>query len=177
MAQERRLHDLTTRATALRSRLRGSALAHAVSLIIAGILLLWIDRKQWFFYDDWDFITGAVSSGPHSGLFAPHNEHWSTGPILIYRALFAVVGVRSYFPYIFVLVALHLLAAHLLWRLMVRTGSDKWIASGLCGAFLVLGAGAENLSQQNRGGADLRHAAGDRRGVPRGAVPGVADAG
>ena len=49
--------------------------------------------------DDWDFLffRGTVA-GSDRGLFTPHNEHWSTIPILMYRAIFAMVGPRHYLP-------------------------------------------------------------------------------
>jgi hypothetical protein len=48
-------------------------------------------------------------------------------------------------PYVVVLVVVHLLIAHLLWRLMLRLGVDALLATVLAAAFAVLGAGAENL--------------------------------
>ena len=41
----------------------------------------------------------------------PVNEHWSTIPLLLYRATFAVVGLHSYLPYIAEVIALHLVAS------------------------------------------------------------------
>ena len=77
------------------------------------------------------------------GLLEPHNEHWVTFPVLIYRALFSVFGVRTYLPYLLVLVVSHLLIAHLLWRLMLRYGVDWLVATGAAAVFMVLGAGGK----------------------------------
>jgi hypothetical protein len=119
---------------------------HGVSLAIALPLLLWIDRHQWFSGDEWDFLVRRGVIGHHEiGLLEPHNEHWSTFPILIYRALFSVFGVRTYTPYLLVLILAHLLAAHLLWRLMMRYGVDWLVATGAAAVFMVLGAGWEDL--------------------------------
>jgi hypothetical protein len=119
---------------------------HWASLLVALPLLLWIDRHQWFAGDEWDFLVRRGVLG-HSelGLWQPHNEHWSTLPILIYRVLFAVFGVRTYLPYALVLVLFHLLVAHLLWRLMLRAGVDWLVATGAAAVFMVLGAGWEDL--------------------------------
>jgi len=78
-------------------------------------------------------------------LWQPHNEHWSTVPILIYRALFSLFGVRTYVPYVLALIVLHLAVAHLLWRLMRAGGVDMVVATALTTVFVLLGAGYENL--------------------------------
>lgn len=64
---------------------------------------------------------------------------------MIYKSLFAVVGLRTYLPYMAVLLALHVLSAHLLWRIMRRAGANPWVAGATAAIFLVLGTGAENL--------------------------------
>lgn len=117
---------------------------HVASLVVAGPLVLWFNRQQWFFGDEWEFFANRMS-GWGRVLLEPHNEHWSTAPILLYRAVYAVVGVRSYLPYVLVLVALHLAAAHLLWRVMNRAGVAPLVATALAAVFAVLGAGGENL--------------------------------
>ena len=117
---------------------------HALSLVAAAPLLLWFNRNQWFFGDEWEFFANRMS-GWGRVLLEPHNEHWSTAPILVYRALYAAVGVRSYLPYVAVVVLLHLAAAHLLWRLMNRVGVAPLVSSALAAVFAVLGSGGENL--------------------------------
>jgi len=57
-------------------------------------------RRLWFFGDDWEFMLHRGLTGhPDYGLFYPHNEHWSTLPILVFRSLYAVFGARRYMPY------------------------------------------------------------------------------
>jgi hypothetical protein len=119
--------------------------AHAVTLAAAGGVLALAARGLWFFGDEWDFLADRGLTHAEQGLLVPHNEHWSTIPILAYRALFALTGVRSYWPYMLALIALHLVAVHLLWRLLRRVGTDQVIAAGLTAGFAVLGAGAQNL--------------------------------
>jgi hypothetical protein len=125
---------------------RVAAVAHYLSLPVAFVGLLWYTQRQYFTEDDWEFITRLLPGVNRLGMFVPHNEHWSTLPLLVYRILFAAVGVRSYVPFMAVLIALHVLTAHLLWRIMRRAGADTWIASLLTAVFLVLGAGAENIT-------------------------------
>ncbi|HVF13751.1 MAG TPA: hypothetical protein VM942_04080, partial [Acidimicrobiales bacterium] len=121
------------------------AIGHALSLVAGLVVLLVVNRNQWFAGDEWDFLARRGLHGAEAGLFEPHNEHWSTGPILVYRALYSLVGLRSYLPYIAVLVLVHLALAHLLWRIMRRVGVDPWVSTALAAVFAVLGAGTENL--------------------------------
>lgn len=124
----------------------GARVLHYASLLVALPLLLYIARRQWFFLDEWDFLTNRGGfPGYQLGLLAPHNEHWSTIPILVYRALFAVFALHSYVPYLAVLLVAHIASAHLLWRVMLRSGADVWVATALSALFLVLGTGYENI--------------------------------
>jgi hypothetical protein len=119
---------------------RPALAVHLASLAVAGTLLLYLGRGFWFYYDEWDIV------GNHSlELFQPHNEHWSTLPYVVYGAFYPVFGLRQYLPYLAVVVVLHLGVAHLAWRVIRREGVGDWLATGVAGAFLVLGAGSENL--------------------------------
>jgi hypothetical protein len=123
-----------------------AVVAHVLSLVAGFVVLLAVNRDQWFFGDEWEFL------GHHRGvlhadrsIWMPHTEHWSTVPILVYRALYSVYGLRSYVPYVVVLLVLHVAVAHLLWQLMRKAGVDLPVATALCAVFVVLGAGYENL--------------------------------
>ncbi|MCJ7438387.1 MAG: hypothetical protein MUP97_11590, partial [Acidimicrobiia bacterium] len=122
--------------------------AHWLSLIVAFGFLNWVDRHQWFNADEWGFLVdrGLFPKGDDLGLLAPHNEHWSTVPVLGYRLLFSIFGVRTYLPYVVVLLLVHLLVAHLLWRVLRRVGVEDWFATVAIALFLVLGVGWENLT-------------------------------
>ena len=84
-------------------------------------------------------------SGSVDDLFRPHFQHWTTLPILPYRLLWTVVGIRSYVPYQALIVVLHLAAAALLLVVMRRAGVRPWIATVAAGAFVFFGSGAENI--------------------------------
>jgi|GEM_PF-2404167 len=124
---------------------------HIATLVIAGIILIWFGRNQWFSRDEWDPIANrsVFGEGVH-GLLAPRNEHWSTFGILIYRAHLALFGLRTYLPLMFVFVGVHLIAAHLLWRVMRRAGADAVIATALAAVFALVGTiGADMLYAWN----------------------------
>ncbi|MFN2556708.1 MAG: hypothetical protein ABR592_07515 [Nitriliruptorales bacterium] len=117
---------------------------HLLTLAAGLVALVAISQDQWFISDEWDFLADRPLDDLRA-LFIPHNEHWSTLPIVVYRLLYAVVGLHSYLPYLLVGFLVHLGNAHLLWRLQRRAGADVWIATATSGVFAVFGAGAENL--------------------------------
>lgn len=101
-------------------------------------------RDQWFFQDEWDFLADRDGGSVHD-LFRPHNEHWSTLPIIVYRVLWRFVGLRHYVVYQSLIVGLHLTAAVLLRVVMRRAGVGPWIASAAAAAFVLFGSGYQNI--------------------------------
>jgi hypothetical protein len=129
-----RLVDLATR----RSGMVFGALAVASSIFV-----LWLGLGLTFFSDEWAFIERRSLLDPATW-WAPHNEHWSTMPILAYGALLQVVGLRTYVPYLAVVYALHVVACAGVFVLVRRrSGPLAGLAAALIG--LLLGAGFENL--------------------------------
>src|SRR4051794_39941197 len=124
---------------------RLAAAAHALTLVGGFFVLLNANKDQWFFGDEWDFLSHRGVLHAERSIWYPHTEHWSTGPILIYRALYSRYGLRSYMPYIVVLLVLHLVVAHVLWRLLRQAGVDPTLSAALGGVYVLLGAGYENL--------------------------------
>ena len=120
---------------------------HVATLIAAFALLLWLNRRHWFITDEWNALVDRrlVGDQTEHGIWDPHNEHWSTIPVLAYRLLFSVFGVRTYLPYVVVMILVHLTVVHLLWRIMKRVGVEAMLATILCGVFAVLGAAGDNL--------------------------------
>jgi hypothetical protein len=136
----RRLRDADRRKLAL--------ILHWVSLVAAFGFLVWATRDQWFDSDEWNFLVRRriVGSDSYLGIWDPHNRHWHTIPVVIYRVLFTLFGVRTYLPYLLLLFLLHLLVAHLLWRLMVGLRVDPVLATTAAAVFAFAGAGWENLA-------------------------------
>jgi hypothetical protein len=113
----------------------------AALLICAGIL--WLTRTYNFYFDEWDYILAAPDWTLTSYL-QPHNVHPAMLHRLVYTILLATVGLRSYVPYMVVLLALHATSAFLLFEIVRRRAGDLvGIACALL--LLVLGAGWENL--------------------------------
>ena len=121
---------------------------HWASLVAAFGFLFWANRDQWFDSDEWNFLVRRrlVGSSQFLGIWEPHNKHWVTLPVLVYRLLFNVFGVRTYAPYLVLLLVLSLLVAHLLWRILLRFGVDPLLATAAAAVFAFVGAGWENVT-------------------------------
>lgn len=99
-------------------------------------------RHVWFGFDDFDFLFRRGLHSPEFSIWMPHNEHWSTIPILIYRAIFTFSGLRTALPYSAVNIAAHVALGHVLWRVMRLAQVEPMINAALAGVFLFLGSGA-----------------------------------
>lgn len=123
--------------------IRRSGLVFGAMAAACSAFVLWLGFGLTFFSDEWAFIERRSLLDP-STWWAPHNEHWSTLPILVYGSLLEVVGLRTYVPYLAVLYALHVVACAGVFILVQRrSGPLAGLAAGLIG--LLLGAGFENL--------------------------------
>jgi hypothetical protein len=125
---------------------RASRIDHAdtvfvVAALVTGVVLLYLGRSLTFFHDEWRSIT--FDGGPIDYL-RPVNEHWSTLPLLLYRATFGIVELHSYLPYLAELVVLHLIAVSGAYVVM-RSRVGPAIAMLMAVPLLLLGSGAENL--------------------------------
>jgi hypothetical protein len=109
----------------------------------AFVFYLLLARTQWFFADEWEFLSGRGVNP--SDLLRSHYGHWVAVPLVVYRLLWQVVGLRSYLPYVGVAIVLHLLAAALLWVVMRRAEINPWIATLTASTFVLFGAGAQDV--------------------------------
>lgn len=115
----------------------------AVLAVTAFIVIMALGLGMTFFADEWEFIESR-SLGDIASWWQPHNEHWATLPILLYRLMVETVGVGSYVPYLAVVAAMHLGVSALVYRLLERSSGPLF---ALIGSSIVLffGSGFENL--------------------------------
>ncbi len=124
-------------------RIPRSLLIVVVGAVVAAGAILWLARGYTFYFDEWDFILSAPDWSLTTYL-EPHNEHPSILFRLVYGALLDTVGLRSYLPYMVVLLALHALDTVLLFEVVRRRAGDlAGMATAAC--LLVLGSGWEDL--------------------------------
>lgn len=108
------------------------------------LLLLHFGEGSWFQGDDWGFIEGR-SMWSFDDLMRPQNGHWSAVPVIAFQALYKVVGLRSYLPYMGTTIVLHLTLATLLRVVMRRAGAGPWVATIVAGTYVLFGVGYENI--------------------------------
>jgi hypothetical protein len=114
-----------------------------VTALALGLFLVF-GHRQAFFLDEWEFL--AHRDGGNLGdLLRPHNEHWSTLPILVYRGFYRLFALRTYVPYQVASILLHLTVAALLLVVMRRAGVRPWIATAAASLFALFGAGNEDI--------------------------------
>ncbi|MBP7628967.1 MAG: hypothetical protein KA758_00830 [Acidimicrobiales bacterium] len=118
--------------------------AFVAAILVAVPVLFHAGRHQWFFLDEFDFLAGRDLRDVRD-LFRPHNEHWTTPPIVIYRILFWLVGLRSYTPYLALAITAHLASACLLRVVTRRSGVDPWLATAAIIPWVFFGTGNENI--------------------------------
>ena len=122
-------------------------LALGAGIVVQALVLVSMTRNLWFFGDDWDFVLtrGTVAGAEDRGLWAPHNEHWSTLMVVIFRAIFPFAGLRSYLPYSLVQIVLHSLVVLLVFAIMRRVGVSRWVSVFVAWSVLFLGVATEAL--------------------------------
>src|SRR5439155_12945137 len=116
-------------------------------VVLAGLLactaILLLTRTYTFYFDEWTFISTAPD-WTFSTFFEAHNEHPSMLFRLAYWALLNTIGLRSYLPYMTLLMLGHLANVLLLFELVRRrAGEGVGLAAALL--LLVLGAGWVDL--------------------------------
>ena len=126
-----------------RRRFDRSSVVLLVALVVGLPLLLWLGRGMTFFSDEWAFIETRALGDPATWL-PPHNEHWSTLPVIVYRLLVETIGLRTYVPYLAVVVALHGLVVALTF-FAIRRSSGPLAAIAVAILLLLYGSGFENL--------------------------------
>lgn len=122
-----------------------SAAGLAVVGLATAVFLAVRTRHEWFFVDEWDFLTTRVGPHPPAGLMIPHNEHPSMLPILVWRAVFAVFGMRHYAPYMAVLVVAHLAVVGTVWAVSRRCGAGPGACLVAAAVMATAGVGWENM--------------------------------
>jgi len=105
-------------------------------------ILVWLGRDMTFYHDEYAFLLLRDLSLP--GIFAPHNEHLSATLVILYRTLVGTVGTVSYWPYLGVTFALHVIVAWIVYFVVRRETTATW-ALGAMAVMLVLGSGGDDI--------------------------------
>jgi len=122
---------------------RAAAVTFGVVEVVGFIVYVIAARRIWFFRDDWDFLAGRSLNV--SDLLRQHGGHLVALPLVVFRGLYFVVGLRSYLPYQLLAIGLHLTAAALLRAVMRRSGVNPWIATVAASAFVLFGTASQDI--------------------------------
>lgn len=140
-------------------RARWSFFVLAGAALVALVALLYLNSYKNFYYDEWDFISAYRPGQTDTSILFPHGEHWSTIPILIWKGLFVLFGIRTHLPYQAIVVVAHVITTLLLFQYVRRRAGDL-PAFGAALIFLFLGTGANNIVQAFQGNQTLSMAFG-----------------
>jgi hypothetical protein len=105
-------------------------------------ILVWLGRDMTFYHDEFAFL--LLRDLSPAGIFAPHNEHLSATLVILYRTLVGTVGTVSYWPYLGVTFALHLIVAAIVYVVVRRETTAAW-ALGAMAVMLLLGSGGDDI--------------------------------
>jgi hypothetical protein len=112
-------------------------------MLVSAVLLLYAGRHLTFFFDEWSWIEQRRGGGLGTYL-DPHNGHLSLFPVIVYKLLFRLVGLRHYTPYRFVVVAVDVLCGALLY-VLVRRRLGPWLALVPTALLLFMGTAFQDL--------------------------------
>jgi hypothetical protein len=122
---------------------RIAAVAFGIYLVVALAILVRLGSHYWFVGDELAFFVGSISDP--AVLFRPIHTHWSTLPILVYRALYSVFGLHSYLPYQLCVILVHLTLCCLVRAIMRRSGVGPWMATISTAPFVLFGWSELNI--------------------------------
>lgn len=146
----------------LRPSKRLTAGSASLILLVASLVMLavlaYVGRGLTFWSDEWDWLFRRADPSVES-LLGGSDVHLHLFPVLIYQALFRLVGLSNYYPYLVVSWTLHLACV---WLLSAITGRGAGWGFGLVAglSLLFLGCGFEVLLQPGQMGYTLSEATG-----------------
>jgi hypothetical protein len=120
-----------------------AGLGFVALLALAGAWLMYETRGTTLWFDEWLWALEYRDTSL-SGFLAPHNGHPTLIPVLIYRALFALVGIDHSAPYRAVGIAGHLACVAVLYVYALRR-VGVLLALAASAVILFLGPGWQNI--------------------------------
>lgn len=129
--------------TAAEVRIPRARLLVVVAAALFAATIVWLTRGYNFYFDEWEYILNSPD-WTWTTYLQPHNVHPAMLHRLVYTTLLSTVGMRSYVPYMAVLLALHAASVVLLFEIVRRRAGDL-VGIAAAALLLVLGAGWEDL--------------------------------
>jgi hypothetical protein len=112
-------------------------------------VLVWINRRTWFFGDDFAFLTYRYFSATDGewikAFFYPHNEHFVLFPAMLFSAMQYVFGLKNHLAFMLPVLFLHGLIQFLIALILKSRCKSNTTAFAAIAAIGFLSPGAENL--------------------------------
>ena len=112
-------------------------------------VLLWINRRTWFFGDDFAFLAyryfQATDGEWIKAFFYPHNEHFVLFPAMLFSAMQYVFGLNNHLAFMLPVLFLHGLIQFLIALILKSRCKSSTTAFAAIAAVGFLSPGAENL--------------------------------
>jgi len=141
---------VTDRAQELESRLAWQrndwlgVVVFGAAALCATLWLLDLGRGLTFFFDEWNLVEDAGTTGYLHNVLQPHNGHPLMIPFSLYELLFHTVGLRHYWPYQLMIVVFDV-GCGLLLFLLLRRKVHPLIAGAGGAVLMMLGPAWQDL--------------------------------
>jgi hypothetical protein len=122
---------------------RNARILLGLGLAASGALLLAWQSHLTFLIDDWELLLSRRGFNAHV-LFNPHANHLMVGPVLVYKAIQATIGMDSIVPYAVAAIVCFLASVLLLFIYLSRRVGN-WIALAAVLPILFMGTAYEDL--------------------------------
>ena len=126
------------------------------SIIVAEIvMLLWVGRKEWYFFDEWRLVVERVVPHPNGFfaefklLFKPDGEHVIGIPLTFFVILVRWFGLDNYWPFIFVNILVRIATLLLVDEVCRRIGARRIVRLLAVACIAFFGEGYESLFAQS----------------------------
>ncbi len=129
----------------------------AFGCIIAAevLMLLWVGRREWYFFDEWRLVVERVvphANGPLAEfklLFKPDGEHVIGIPLTFFVILVRWFGLDTYWPFIFVNIIVRVVTLVLVDDVCRRAGARRIVRLLAVATIAFFGEGYESLFAQS----------------------------
>jgi hypothetical protein len=122
---------------------RNAHILLGLAVAVSGALLIVWGSHATFLIDDWNLLLNRRGFDPDV-LLDPHARHLIIGPVLIYKAVQATIGMESSIPYDVIAIAAFLASAVLLF-IYIRRRVGDWVALAAVLPVLFMGSAFEDL--------------------------------
>ena len=119
------------------------------------LMMLWVGRRQWYFYDEWRLVIERVIPHAHGPLglfrqmFKPDGEHVIGLPLTVFVVLVRWFGIGNYWPFVFVNIIVRVATLVVLDDVCRRVGARRMVRLLAVASIAFFGEGYESLFGQS----------------------------